>query len=223
VQDLNRELSRHSSRAQNKNKDVEAASESDFDLLSYLQGDLEERENAGFKTKALGVAWQNLRVVGAGGDRVRFFPFLSFLFFCREADSATPHSFTSRLSSTPSPTGAFMYRTRLSSSLVSASLLLETCSPVRPPLSLSPFLPPIEADLLFTGFDGSLRPGEMCLVLGRPGSGWVLFFPFNFLFPQANPPVLLAARLSSRPSPTTVAATFLSRATLLTAASQRRR
>lgn len=75
MQELRRELSRRSSKAKAATRDVEkdgADSESDFDLLAYLQGELHERDKVGFRRKALGVAWRELRVVGAGGDKVRF-------------------------------------------------------------------------------------------------------------------------------------------------------
>ncbi|ORY72886.1 pleiotropic drug resistance ABC transporter [Leucosporidium creatinivorum] len=46
--------------------------------------------------------------------------------------------------------------------------------PINKTIQLSGFSKPTPKDLL-VGFDGCLKPGEMCLVLGRPGSGCTTF------------------------------------------------
>ncbi|GAA6008132.1 hypothetical protein JCM10207_007040 [Rhodosporidiobolus poonsookiae] len=134
---LRRELSRHSShfRAQTGQRDPEkegddAASE-DFDLLSYLEGEVRESDAAGRKRKALGCAWRGLRVVGGGGNRV-YIP--TFVDACRDWVMWAPNKVMQLAGiSSDSP----------------RNLLHE--------------------------FDGCLKPGEMCLVLGRPGSGCTTF------------------------------------------------
>ena len=42
----------------------------DFDLLEYMKGDLEKRDQAGFKHKEIGVIFKDLSVIGAGGMKV---------------------------------------------------------------------------------------------------------------------------------------------------------
>lgn len=82
-QDLSRQLSHSSSlhRTLTGNRDPEKGSrskesgsddvsEDEFDLLSYLKGDLDERDAAGIKRKSLGVVWKDLKVIGAGGMKV---------------------------------------------------------------------------------------------------------------------------------------------------------
>lgn len=41
-----------------------------FDLLSYMKGELEERDNNGFKRKHVGVIWDDLSIIGVGGLKV---------------------------------------------------------------------------------------------------------------------------------------------------------
>ncbi|GAA5873664.1 hypothetical protein JCM8547_002670 [Rhodosporidiobolus lusitaniae] len=132
---LRHELSRHSSRQQSKEaRDLEkqdAGSEGDFDLLHYLQGELDAADEAGRKSKALGVAWKGLRVVGAGGDRQYISTF--------------------------------------------AHAVRDWClwAPMKA-MKLAGYGKEVPRDLLCE-FDGCLKPGEMCLVLGRPGSGCTTF------------------------------------------------
>ncbi|BGP12093.1 hypothetical protein JCM10213_005199 [Rhodosporidiobolus nylandii] len=134
-QELRRELSRHSSRlrAQRGEQDPEKgdASSDDFDLLDYLQGEVAEADAAGFKRKALGVAWSGLRVVGAGGEKLHI---PTFFGACRDWALFFP-LWAMQLAGFFQPTPKF----------------------------------------LLQGFDGCLKPGEMCLVLGRPGSGCTTF------------------------------------------------
>lgn len=75
TQELRRELSRRSSAHRNKTgeKDAEKEGEDDgdFDLLSYLQGQQSKEDEAGIHHKVVGVSWEGLNVVGAGGMKVR--------------------------------------------------------------------------------------------------------------------------------------------------------
>ena len=49
---------------------AETSSTSEFDLLAYLEAEQESADLAGFKKKALGVCWEDLRVEGEGGEKV---------------------------------------------------------------------------------------------------------------------------------------------------------
>ena len=83
-----RKLSRTTSRKQtDKDVDIEmtdssSEKESPFDLEEALRGNREAEEQAGIKSKQIGVIWENLRVCGQGGIKsiVKTFPesFVSF-------------------------------------------------------------------------------------------------------------------------------------------------
>lgn len=103
--------------------------EDEFDLLSYLRGQSQTRDQHGFRLKCLGVIFSDLSVSGMGGLRlhIRTFPDAikeSFLF----------------------PVIFYMMN------FVS-----------RPP------------KLLLQNFNGFVKPGEMCFVLGRPNAGCSTF------------------------------------------------
>lgn len=146
--ELSKELSRvsqHSrrlSRTQSRQKgdvgeDVEKAPESEasdeglFDLETTLRGNKGLEEEAGIKSKRIGVVWENLTVSGIGGVKnyVKTFPMAFVSFFN-------------------------VYET--------AMHLLGFGKKGR------------EFDIL-KNFRGVTKPGEMVLVLGRPGSGCTTF------------------------------------------------
>ncbi|GAA6042344.1 hypothetical protein JCM8097_003859 [Rhodosporidiobolus ruineniae] len=134
---LRRQLSRHSSQHVNQTgqRDIEkeagSNNSSQFDLLAYLQGEVNESDEAGLKRKALGVSWEKLRVVGAGGEKMHI---QTFFDACRDW----------------------------------------ALYPVYKVMQLSGLQKETPRNLLVE-FDGCLKPGEMCLVLGRPGSGCTTF------------------------------------------------
>jgi ATP-binding cassette, subfamily G (WHITE), member 2, SNQ2 len=74
-EELRRQLSTasslHRTRTGEKDPEKEGQDSDDFDLSEYLNNSLEARDNAGFKRKVVGVTWDNLRVTGAGGMKVR--------------------------------------------------------------------------------------------------------------------------------------------------------
>ncbi|ORY59909.1 pleiotropic drug resistance ABC transporter [Leucosporidium creatinivorum] len=134
-EELRRQLSRasslHRTRTGDKDGEKEGDDSDDFDLLEYLQGGLEARDNAGFKRKVVGVTWDNLRVTGAGGMKI----------FIRTFPDA-----------------------------IKEFIL----SPVFMILKQTKMFAPKPKDLL-VDFNGCAKPGEMVLVLGRPGSGCTTF------------------------------------------------
>ncbi|GAA5847541.1 hypothetical protein JCM3766R1_000227 [Sporobolomyces carnicolor] len=136
-EELRRELSRRSSAHRNKTgeKDAEKEGEDDgdFDLLSYLQGQQSKEDEAGIHHKVVGVSWEGLNVVGAGGMKI----------FIRTFPDAIKEAVLW-------PVIKFWKLTGTG------------------PFKASP------RDLL-KSFDGCLKPGELCLVLGRPGSGCTTF------------------------------------------------
>ncbi|GAA5828045.1 hypothetical protein JCM11251_005707 [Rhodosporidiobolus azoricus] len=135
-ENLRRELSRRSSlhRVQTGQKDPEkGGDDDDFDLLSYLQGERSEYDEAGFKRKVMGVAWDHLRVTGNGGMKL----------FIRTFPDAVKEAILW-------PLIFYMKRTHTG------------------------FFKPNPVNILHD-FSGCLKPGEMCLVLGRPGSGCTTF------------------------------------------------
>ncbi|BGP47011.1 ATP-binding cassette transporter snq2 [Rhodotorula kratochvilovae] len=141
-ENLRRSLSRHSSHyPQPSDLEKQDPSSSSFDLLSYLRAEASEAEAAGFKRKALGVAWNKLQVVGNGGEKpAEPVPLVMQLFI---------------------PT------------------FLDACRdwvlwPVHKAGQLCGLGKTHPKDLLHK-FDGCLKPGEMCLVIGRPGSGCTTF------------------------------------------------
>ncbi|KAG8679110.1 hypothetical protein FRC08_017216, partial [Ceratobasidium sp. 394] len=71
---LSRRLTRQSTRRHAKDGDVEK--QETFDLLEYLRSTSGKQDEAGFAHKRVGVTFQNLRVIGAGGVKiyVRTFP-----------------------------------------------------------------------------------------------------------------------------------------------------
>ncbi|KAF2646908.1 hypothetical protein P280DRAFT_21301 [Massarina eburnea CBS 473.64] len=142
---LNRELSKtsHFSRVQSRRShkgataaDIEkavdeSASEEPFDLETVLRGNRDEEEEAGIKSKRIGVSFDGLTVSGVGGVKnyVKTFPDAFVSFFN-------------------------VYETVVS--------LLGLGKKGR------------EFDIL-KDFKGVVNPGEMVLVLGRPGSGCTTF------------------------------------------------
>ncbi|GAA6001205.1 uncharacterized protein JCM10292_006956 [Rhodotorula paludigena] len=106
-------------------------SSSSFDLLAYLRAEDSDAEAAGFKRKALGVAWDHLQVVGEGGEKMFIYTFLDA---CRDF-FALPYNVVRQIAG------------------------LDKATPRN----------------LLHDFSGCLVPGEMCLVLGRPGSGCTTF------------------------------------------------
>jgi len=152
AQDLRRSLSRpYSLHAVDPEK--QDPSSSSFDLLLYLRAEANEADAAGLKRKALGVAWTGLQVVGNGGAKVR--P-------CRSARARPLRRFELTL-----PSCAQLY----------IPTFLDACRdwvtwPVHQVGKLCGRDKAVPKHLL-ESFDGCLKPGEMCLVLGRPGSGCV--------------------------------------------------
>ncbi|CAH7685993.1 ABC-2 type transporter-domain-containing protein [Phakopsora pachyrhizi] len=96
-----------------------------FDLLDYLRGSARVRDENGYRPKQLGVVFENMGVVGAGGIKLPIFTF---------PDSVI---------------GFFM-------------------APILP--ILKRLKPPPDKQILYP-LSGFLKPGEMCMVLGRPNSG----------------------------------------------------
>ncbi|QRV86887.1 ABC transporter G family member 11 [Ceratobasidium sp. AG-Ba] len=98
-----------------------------FDLLDYLRTTSGKQDEAGFAHKHVGVTFQNLRVIGAGGVKiyVRTFPDAVKEFFLMPV-------------------------------IIGMSLLGKQFSAPK---------------TILHSFDGAVRPGEMVLVLGRPGAG----------------------------------------------------
>jgi len=130
---LNRRKSRNSEKGQ-PNFDPEKGGDhgEEFDLLEYLShSELGSHPDSGFKFKALGVVWENHKVVGAGGMRlnIRVFP------------------------------DAFK------------ELLFKPIMPIL--MKMEKFAP--KPKTILHNFNGIIAPGEMCLVLGRPGSGCSTF------------------------------------------------
>ena len=155
-QALTREFSRRSShfRSHDGEKDLEAegddASE-DFNLLAYLRNEEAQYDAAGFKRKVVGVSWDKLNVTGSGGMKVRVSlcgPLGLQLF----ADFATARQMNIR-------TFPDAVKEAVLWPLIKFFQITKTG-----PFKLSPIN-------ILHEFDGCLKPGEMCLVLGRPGSG----------------------------------------------------
>ncbi|KAK4686950.1 ATP-binding cassette, subfamily G (WHITE), member 2, PDR, partial [Tremellales sp. Uapishka_1] len=114
--------------------DLEAqGQEDDFNLAEVLQSGRNQRDEAGIKHKKVGVVWENLEVVGAGGMKIEIRNF-------------------------------------------SSAIIEQFMMPVLSVLGLVGFKPfaPKPKTILFPN-SGVLKPGEMCLVLGRPGSGCSTF------------------------------------------------
>jgi hypothetical protein len=109
------------------------AEKEDFDLRETLRTGRQKNDEAGIKHKAVGVIWEDLEVIGAGGMKIniRAFP----------------------------------------NAIMEAVMV-----PTLGLLGLFGFKPfaPKPKTILFKS-SGLLKPGEMCLVLGRPGSGCSTF------------------------------------------------
>lgn len=117
-----------------KEKDVEKAKEEEeFDLAGTLKAGREKQDEAGIKKKVVGVAWDDLHVIGGGGMKIniRVFP------------QAVAEQFIMPVLSL---LGLFGYR----------------------PLAPKP-------NTILHKNSGVLKPGQMCLVLGRPGAGCSTF------------------------------------------------
>lgn len=99
--------------------------------ITQSHSELGSHPDSGFKFKALGVVWENHKVVGAGGMRlnIRVFP------------------------------DAFK------------ELLFKPIMPIL--MKMEKFAP--KPKTILHNFNGIIAPGEMCLVLGRPGSGCSTF------------------------------------------------
>lgn len=105
----------------------------DFDLAEVIRSGRTKNDQAGIKHKAVGVMWEDLEVVGAGGLKINIRNF-------------------------------------------SSAIMEQFMMPVISLLGLvgyKPFAPKPRTILHQTS--GHLRPGEMCLVIGRPGSGCSTF------------------------------------------------
>ncbi|KAG9127447.1 hypothetical protein FRC07_013764 [Ceratobasidium sp. 392] len=122
---LARRLTRQSTRKGDLDDDAEK--QESFDLLEYLRTTSGQKDEAGFAHKHVGVTFQNLRVIGAGGMKI----------YVRTFPDAVKEFFLMPL-------------------IIAKSL----------------FGPPFSAPkTILHSFDGAVRPGEMVLVLGRPGAG----------------------------------------------------
>lgn len=133
-----RRLSRANSRASaaKRSQDLEkqmsyVSSRADFNLEEVLRGNRDAEEDAGIKSKHIGVIWQDLGVKGIGGVKifVQVFPQAFIRFFNLYAKAKNL-------------------------------------------LGLGPKGQQID---ILKGFRGVAKPGEMVLVLGRPGSGCSTF------------------------------------------------
>ncbi len=105
----------------------------DFDLAAVLRSGREKSDQAGIKHKSVGVVWEDLEVIGAGGMKINIRNFLSAI------------------------TEQF---------IIPVISLLGL-------VGYKPFAPQPRTILHRTS--GVLKPGEMCLVLGRPGAGCSTF------------------------------------------------
>ena len=136
-----KKLSRQQSRRSEKHsvRDVEKAISSQsseesepFDLEDTLRGNKSLEEEAGIKSKQIGVIWENLTVKGVGGAKILV----------------------------PTFPGAFS-----SWALAPVRLVMRTFS----------LGPKGKETSILQDFRGVVKPGEMVLVLGRPGAGCTTF------------------------------------------------
>ncbi|POW01968.1 hypothetical protein PSTT_12114 [Puccinia striiformis] len=125
---LSRQLSKASSAGLHPDKEAQNGDD-EFDLLTYLRGRSQARDEHGFKLKCLGVIFSNLSVSGMGGFRlnIRTFP-----------DAIKEY-------------------------LLFPLIFYMKNFVARPP------------KLLLQNFNGFVKPGEMCFVLGRPNAGCSTF------------------------------------------------
>ena len=107
--------------------------EDEFDLPLVLRSGRERADEAGIKHKSVGVVWEDLEVIGAGGMKINIRHF-------------------------------------------SDAVMEQFIMPVIGLLGLVGYKPfaPKPRTIIYKN-SGLLKPGEMCLVLGRPGSGCSTF------------------------------------------------
>ena len=111
----------------------QANDDDEFDLVEYLRTGKEKRDEAGIKHKNVGVVWEDLEVIGAGGLRINI----------RNFSNAVMEQF------------------------------MMPVIKVLGVVGFNPFAP--KPKTILHPNSGLLKPGEMCLVLGRPGSGCSTF------------------------------------------------
>ncbi|KAG8728419.1 hypothetical protein FRC11_011105, partial [Ceratobasidium sp. 423] len=122
---LARRLTRQSTKHHEKSGDMEKQETSD--LLDYLRTTSDKQDDVGFAKKHVGVAFENLRVTGAGGVKI----------YVRTSPDAVKEFFLSPY---------YIVKGLLGGPEVTPKTILHS-------------------------FNGAVRPGEMVLVLGRPGAG----------------------------------------------------
>lgn len=105
----------------------------DFDLAAVLRSGRDLSDKQGIKHKSVGVVWEDLEVIGAGGMKINI----------RNFASAISEQFIMPVIGV---LGLFGYK----------------------PFAAKP-------KTILHKTSGSLQPGEMCLVLGRPGAGCSTF------------------------------------------------
>ncbi|KAG9100824.1 hypothetical protein FRC06_003645 [Ceratobasidium sp. 370] len=120
-------LARRLTRQSTRKGDDDVEKQESFDLLEYLRTTSGKQNEAGFAHKHVGVTFQNLRVIGAGGVKI----------YVRTFPDAVKEFFLLPL-------------------FMAAALLGKQ---------------PVAPKTILHSFDGAVRPGEMVLVLGRPGAG----------------------------------------------------
>ena len=124
------------------------AEQEDFNLAGILHTGRQKNDEAGIKHKAVGVIWEDLEVIGGGGMRINIRALQVFkLSKTRHSDIFSPNAIVEAV-------------------MVPALGLLGL-------VGYKPFAPKPKTILHKTS--GLLRPGEMCLVLGRPNSGCSTF------------------------------------------------
>lgn len=110
-----------------------AAAEEEFDLAATLREGQQKSDEAGIKHKNVGVVWEDLEVVGAGGLKINIRNFVN-------------------------------------------AIIEQFLMPILAVLGLFGFKPfASKPKSILNKNSGMLKPGEMCLVLGRPGSGCSTF------------------------------------------------
>ncbi|ODN86072.1 ATP-binding cassette transporter [Cryptococcus wingfieldii CBS 7118] len=124
-----RVTSRHTADEAEKQKEEEG----EFHLADVLRSNRENQDEAGIKRKAVGVVWDDLEVIGAGGMKINI----------RNFSSAIMEQF-----------------------MMPVIKLLGA-------VGHNPFAP--KPKTIIHPTSGLLKPGEMCLVLGRPEAGCTTF------------------------------------------------